>query len=104
MARVWEFVSPSGSFSRVELLIATVVLLGIGIGLSVLHLLFPAALSALGLTVARWGLYLIWGGALGKRSRDLGTTFTYGMVVGVLFPVLGLIFLFQEGAKGRAER
>jgi len=104
MPRVREFVSPSGSFSRVELLIATVILLGIGIGLSVLHLLFPAVLSALGLTVARWGLYLIWGGALGKRSRDLGTTFTYGMVVGVLFPVLGLIFLFQEGAKAKAGR
>ena len=101
MARVLAFVSPSGSFSRVELLIATVVLLAIGVGLSAL---FPAVLSALALTLAKYGLYLIWGAALGKRSRDLGTTFTYGMLVGVLFPVLGIIFLFQEGAKARASR
>jgi hypothetical protein len=104
IARFLAFVSPSGSFSRVELLIATVVLFAIGVGLSTLHWTFPTVLSAPVLTVAKYGLYLIWGAALGKRSRDLGTTFTYGMLVGVLFPVLGLIFLFQEGAKSRASR
>lgn len=103
-AKVLAFVSPSGSFSRVELLIATVVLLAIAVGLSALHRAFPSVLSAPVLTVVKYGLYLIWGVALGKRSRDLGTTFTYGMLVGVLFPVLGIIFLFQEGAKARAAR
>jgi hypothetical protein len=101
LARVLAFLSPSGSFSRVELLIATVILLAIGVGLSVL---FPLVLSAPMPTLVIYGLYLIWGAALGKRSRDLGTTFTYGMLVGALFPIIGLVFLFQEGAKGRASR
>jgi len=35
-------------------------------------------------------------GALGKRSRDLGTTFTYGMLMGMISPVIGIVFLFQE--------
>lgn len=100
-AKILEFLSPSGSFSRVELLMATVILLAIGVGLSVL---FPVVLSAPMPAVAKYGLYLVWGAALGKRSRDLGTTFTYGMVVGVLFPIIGLVFLFQEGAKAKTSR
>lgn len=98
------FASPSGSFSRGELLIATLVLLAIGILLSNLSRAFPEILSGPVVLGLRYGLYGVWGVALGKRSRDLGTTFTYGMIVGLLFPVIGLVFLFQEGAKERAKK
>jgi hypothetical protein len=47
-------------------------------------------------------LVSVWGMAPGKRSRDLGTTFTYGMIIGMLFPIMGLIFLFQPGVKAKA--
>jgi hypothetical protein len=99
-----EFFSWSGSFSRAELLMATVALGLLAIFISALHNFFPALVPQSLATVLTYCLYPIWGGCLGKRSRDLGTTFTYGMVVGMLFPILGLIFLFQPGAKARPRR
>lgn len=48
--------------------------------------------------------YMMWGIAVGKRSRDLGTTFTYGMVIGMIFPIMGLIFLFQPGKKFQSSK
>ena len=103
-AKLLSFLSISGSFSRGELLIATVVLIAIGMLLSILHRSFPEILSRPIVQGLNYGLYGIWGIALGKRSRDLGTTFTYGLVVGLLFPVIGLVFLFQEGSKERAKK
>lgn len=50
-----------------------------------------------------YALYPIWGAALGKRSRDLGTTFTYGMIIGMIFPVIGVVFLFQAGKKAQTK-
>lgn len=85
-------------------MIATVILVAIGMLLSTLHRLLPGILTLPMLKLLRYGLYGVWGIALGKRSRDLGTTFTYGMIVGLLFPVIGLVFLFQEGAKERAKK
>jgi hypothetical protein len=101
---VLGFLSTSGSFSRGELLIATAMLVAIGVLFSTLHRSFPDILPLPVLKLLRYGLYGVWGIALGKRSRDLGTTFTYGMIVGLLFPVIGLVFLFQEGAKERAKK
>jgi putative effector of murein hydrolase LrgA (UPF0299 family) len=47
-------------------------------------------------------LYAMWGIALGKRSRDLGTTFTYGMILGMFIPIIGVLFLFQAGKKAKS--
>lgn len=98
-SRFRKFVSTSGSFSRTELFIATAVLGGVALMLGLLHGLVPDLFSWGIYRVSLYGLYPIWGMALGKRSRDLGTTFTYGMIIGMIFPVIGLLFLFQEGAK-----
>ncbi|MES2924799.1 MAG: hypothetical protein V4819_24810 [Verrucomicrobiota bacterium] len=96
-----DFVSFSGSFSRAELLVATLSLAFLTITISAIHESFPTLISQSASIVLKYSLYPIWGAALGKRSRDLGTTFTYGMIVGMIFPILGLIFLFQPGTKAR---
>lgn len=101
--RILEFFSLSGSFSRSELLIATLGLVAVKIAISSIHHSFPDTLTAPVSALMTGLLYSVWGAALGKRSRDLGTTFTYGTVVGMLFPILGLIFLFQAGAKSRLK-
>jgi hypothetical protein len=48
------------------------------------------------LLISGYSLYPIWGAALGKHSRDLGTTFTYGMLMGMISPIIRIVFLFQE--------
>ncbi len=78
-------------------------LLGVGAALHGVHEAFPAVLSLYWQKMLDGVLYTIWGGALGKRSRDLGTTFTYGMLVGMLVPVIGVVFLFQEGKKEKDQ-
>lgn len=96
--RLLSFISLAGSFSRTELFIATLTLGFLAVVISfVAQILQSPAIS-----LFIYCLYPVWGMALGKRSRDLGTTFTYGMVIGMLFPIMGLIFLFQPGAKAKA--
>ncbi|MFT4175922.1 MAG: hypothetical protein QM627_04640 [Luteolibacter sp.] len=95
LAKLLQFVSPSGSFSRIELLIATSILIFLAVVISII----AAFSQAPAVSLFIYCLYPIWGIALGKRSRDLGTTFTYGMIIGMIFPIIGLIFLFQPGAK-----
>ena len=103
--RIKEFFSLSGSFSRMELLIATLLLLGLEFLFSLLNALIPGIFTNGVHLMATIALYPVWGAALGKRSRDLGTTFTYGMIVGMILPfIIGLIFLFQGGNKSRAAR
>jgi len=82
------------------LLAAFLGLLAVG---ALLHYITPVVLSRDWQNAPNGFLYTIWGMALGKRSRDLGTTFTYGMVVGMLFPVIGVVFLFQKGKKEKEE-
>lgn len=101
MNRLRSYISFSGSFSRIELLIATLALISLGVCFATLRLHFPDTLSDSVYRMMIYALYPIWGAALGKRSRDLGTTFTYGMIIGMIFPVIGLIFLFQAGKKSR---
>lgn len=100
MQRLREYLSFSGSFSRVELLISAVVLGAAAYGIGALSRSFPEA------RVLTYPLYPLWGLALGKRSRDLGLTFTYGVIIGMIismvFPAIGLLFLFQKGAKEKA--
>ena len=98
-----EYFSLSGSFSRTELLIATLVLGGLFLLRGELLSMAPKGMFSSVLVFFPFILYLLWGVAIGKRSRDLGTTFTYGMVVGMLFAILGIIFLFQDGAKFKAN-
>ena len=102
MNRVRAYLSLSGSFSRAELLLATGVLVAISIFFAVLRTMFPETISEEGYRWMVFALYPIWGVALGKRSRDLGTTFTYGMILGMIFPVIGIVFLFQSGKKEKS--
>jgi len=92
-----EYFSISGSFSRGELFIAAVTLYGVfmGVGRLVVHYpeFFPVFM------IVSFVIYIAWGIALGKRSRDIGTTFTFGMIVGMIVPFLGIIYLFQKGKK-----
>jgi drug/metabolite transporter (DMT)-like permease len=102
-----EYLSPSGSFSRSELVAAMAVLLAVGGVFAALRQVFPNVISEGGYNGLIYALYPIWGMALGKRSRDLGTTFSYGMIIGMIFPIIGVVFLFQPGEKFRkwtAER
>ena len=99
-----EYLSFSGSFSRTELLIATAIVIVLYLARPVLLFLLPDSMSFWPYIISKYFLYALWGAALGKRSRDLGTTFTYGMVVGMIFPIIGLVFLFQEGAKHKASK
>lgn len=94
-----DYFSFSGSFSRAELAIATAVVAILFVLSPIFVWLLPTNISLWGFLILKALLYTIWGTALGKRSRDLGTTFTYGMVVGMLFPIIGIVFLFQKGAK-----
>ena len=98
-----SYFSLSGSFSRIELLVATTVLLGIAICLSYMKTAYPDSIATGTYNMIMYSLYPIWGAALGKRSRDLGTTFTYGMIIGMVFPVIGLVFLFQGGKKAQTK-
>ena len=96
--------SLSGSFSRTELYQAASGLLTL-VGIFVaLREAFPEAISDLGFRCLVYALYPLWGIALGKRSRDFGTTFTYGMLIGMVFPVIGVVFLYQEGEKYRRSQ
>ena len=104
MKKIQSFLSLSGSFSRTELLVATVGLLGGAIGFANLRERFPESISAGAYEGMIYALYPIWGIALGKRSRDLGTTFTYGMIIGMIFPLIGIVFLFQAGKKAQATK
>ena len=83
---------------------AGLVLFGVAVCFAGLRENFPEMISEGGYKMMVCGLYPIWGIALGKRSRDLGTTFTYGMVIGMIFPVMGIVFLFQEGKKSNSDR
>jgi hypothetical protein len=65
---------------------------------------FPETISKQTGDLMICALYPIWGIATGKRSRDLGTTFTYGLLVGTFFPCIAIVFLFQPGAKYREEQ
>ena len=65
---------------------------------------YPDCISARTHKVMMYSLYPLWGGALGKRSRDLGTTFAYGMLIGMIFPVIGVLFLFQAGRKAQTKK
>jgi hypothetical protein len=98
---VREYLSLSGSFSRSELAAVTAVLFVIVVLLVRLREIFPNAISETAHNCLIYSLYPIWGIALGKRSRDLGTTFTYGMIIGMIFPIIGVVFLFQPGEKFR---
>lgn len=102
--KLGSFLSPAGSFSRVEFLIACVVLALILSQLAKLTASHPEILSPEVFLILPLLLYAMWGVAVGKRSRDLGTTFTYGMVIGMIFPVMGLVFLFQPGRKSRSSQ
>ena len=104
ISAIREYFSLSGSFSRTELLIATLVLGGLYLLGGQLLSTVPKGMFSSVLVSFPFTLYPLWGIAIGKRSRDLGTTFTYGMVVGMLFPIMGIIFLFQAGAKFKASR
>ena len=99
-----QYFSLSGSFSRTELLIAFLALLAAFVGLLIIREQLFEHLNGWPFTIAKFLIYIVWGMALGKRSRDLGTTFTYGMIIGCLFPVIGFIFLFQDGKKYKASR
>ena len=103
MKMLRSYLSVSGSFSRIELLVATLALLGIAICFASLRDAYPDSISAGAYKAMIYSLYPIWGAALGKRSRDLGTTFTYGMIIGMIFPVIGFVFLFQAGKKDQAK-
>lgn len=99
MQKIKEYLSLSGAYSRSELLFATVLLLCVAVIFAELRMHYPSSISE---ETYKWmivSLYPIWGIALGKRSRDLGTTFTYGMIIGMIFPVIGIVFLFQSGKK-----
>lgn len=99
-----NYFSLSGSFSRRELALALGILLLVGVALVAMGANFPNLFPR---DVYNWlslSLYLVWGIALGKRSRDLGTTFTYGLLVGSLFPFIGILFLFQGGKKSRERK
>jgi hypothetical protein len=96
---VKDYFSASGSFSRGQLLIATMVIGGVLFGLSRFATLRPESWVGENRSGAFLGVYAIWGLALGKRARDLGLTFTYGCIVGLLFPFVGIAFLFQRGKK-----
>jgi len=99
--RFRDYFSLSGSFSRTELAIASSALLAVAVMFAALRQNFPETVSEGGYRWLFYVLYPIWGIALGKRSRDLGTTFTYGMIIGLLFPFMGVLFLFQAGEKYR---
>ena len=103
MNSIRTYLSFSGSFSRIELLTATLILLAIAVFLAALRNVFPETISEDGYRWMVYALYPIWGAALGKRSRDLGTTFTYGMIIGMIFPVMGIVFLFQAGKKAKSS-
>lgn len=104
MTKLRDYFSLSGSFSRIELLVATITLMAIGNGLAFLRDAHPELISTASYNLMIYALYPIWGAALGKRSRDLGTTFTYGMLIGMIFPVIGIVFLFQAGQKAKSEK
>jgi hypothetical protein len=97
--RVREFLSLSGSFSRTEFAIALGVIFSMAVVFAALKDIFPETISYGTYEIMVWSLYPVWGMATGKRSRDLGTTFTYGMLVGMFFPVIAIVFLFQAGEK-----
>lgn len=99
LRKIRDFFSSTGSFSQRELVIACVILIAAFYLISALFKSYPDLLPPALHGWAMLGLYGLWGMAVGKRSRDLGTTFTYGVVVGVLFPVIGIVFLFQRGKK-----
>jgi len=99
LLKISRFVSPAGTFSRVELLIATLGIVVLAIAISFIASLFQSQTASLISSLLIYCLYPVWGIALGKRSRDLGTTFTYGMIIGMIFPIMGLVFLFQPGKK-----
>jgi len=98
------FLSPTGSFSRVELLIASVILLFVLNQSAELAASHPEIISGEVFLILLLLLYVLWGVAVGKRSRDLGTTFTYGMVIGMIFPIMGFVFLFQPGKKSQLKK
>ena len=98
-----DYFSLSGSFSRRELALALGILLSAAILLVTLRANFPELISETAYRCLFLSLYPIWGIALGKRSRDLGTTFTYGLILGTLIPIIGLLFLFQAGQKSRGR-
>ena len=74
-------------------------LVGLAISYAIINNAFPWLVSNFTYVLATYALYPVWGMALGKRSRDLGTTFTYGMLIGMVFPIIGIVFLFQKGVK-----
>jgi hypothetical protein len=102
--RLKEYFSTTGSFSRAELAHVLSTLLTIAGIFAALRESFPDEISEEGYRLLFYLLYPVWGIALGKRSRDLGTTFTYGMIIGSIFPVMGVVFLFQEGKKSRQQQ
>lgn len=104
LKKLRAFLSPAGSFSRVEFLIASAILTLVLIQSAELAGSHPGIISSEILLALLLIIYALWGVAVGKRSRDLGTTFTYGMVIGMIFPIMGLIFLFQPGKKSQSPK
>jgi uncharacterized membrane protein YhaH (DUF805 family) len=102
--RIREYFSLSGSFSRAELWVAAFGLFALAVLIVALAQACPDPVSRGGYTNLIFFLYPIWGAALGKRSRDLGSTFSYGMIIGMFIPVIGLLFLFQAGEKYRKSK
>jgi hypothetical protein len=103
MKKLQSYLSLSGSFSRIELLVASLTLLGVAICFANLRAAYPDSISPGTYKAMIYSLYPLWGVAIGKRSRDLGTTFTYGMIIGMIFPVIGIVFLFQAGKKAQTK-
>jgi len=99
MKRLRAYFSLSGSFSRTELLLAILMLMALAVIFASIRRNYPEGVADGAYKAMVFALYPIWGVALGKRSRDIGTTFTYGMIIGMLFPVIGIVFLFQAGKK-----
>lgn len=97
--RIFRFISLKGTFSRGELLLVTLMLVILAFAISFVSANSESWEVSMISSLMFGALYFIWGVALGKRSRDLGATFTYGMIIGMIFPVMGLVFLFQPGAK-----
>ncbi len=100
MEYIKEFLSPSGSFTRLEFFVSALVVIAIFI---LWNITYNEALSISEsfYTKVKWLIYLLWGVAVGKRAKTVGFNMSSGIVMGLILPFMALIFIFQEGTKDK---
>ncbi len=96
-----EYFSLSGSFTRMEFFLAGLMIYAFFKLVQTAYYFIPNEIPHIAYIVLIWGLYFIWGLAVGKRAKTVGFNMTSGVIMGIIFPIMALIFIFQEGTKDK---